>query len=146
MPNYGLVQHWFCDFHGILLTQQSPLSALLEWIRFTLEVFKYQYGCLLVAIKDLRFMKTKAHSLNLTWAPQDFHACYLENITVTAEATDRNQTLTCVVYKENLRNFCIIKGLMPRTTYAVKALSCTYTDVGCISMDGYISAVINPGR
>ncbi len=118
-----------------------------KYISLTLKVFQYHNNnCLLVAITDLRFTKTNAHSLNLTWAPQDFHACCLENITVTAEATGRNQTLSCVVHKENFTNFCIINGLTSHTNYTVKARSCTSTNVGCISMEGYISAMTNPGK
>ncbi len=120
---------------------------MMEWIHCTLEVFQHHnYECLLVAIKGPHLAKKTSHSLNLTWVPQDYHACSLENITVTAEASDRNQTLSCVVYKRNFTNFCIIKGLTPSTNYTVKAISCTNTAAGCINMEGYISTVTNPGK
>ncbi len=99
----------------------------------------------IAAVKDLALMGATSHTLNLTWAPMDARVCMLENITVVAERPGQNQPSTsCIVFKESLSNFCIIKDLTPNEVYTVHAFACTSGPSGCIDPEANILASTHP--
>ncbi len=99
---------------------------------------------MLLAVNGLTLVKATSHTLNVKWTPQSAHVCMLENITVTAMNPQHKKTFRCTVYKEDLTNVCLIKGLTANVKYTIQAVACTSGTPGCTTPEENITVSTNP--
>ncbi len=103
-------------------------------------------SCLALVPEHLSSNEITSSRIDVTWQTQ----CNLGNYEVTA-SNSQGANSSCYVGQWKTQATC--EGLSPCREYNIsvrachaKARSYTYTNVGCISMEGYISAMTNPGK